>query len=345
MEEITAKRRGYKKPELINIEEIRSGKINESEIEKMWCSFCGALGHIYHYTKDGTIFFRCTKHHDGCESQSEDEKENDRLIVKKKKIYTNTTLNNDLILFGKDRAPIIKIKNEPKDDDGDGEKEGDGDNNIPPEINPGKEPDDTTNNPTPTPEDEPGEILSTPDEEERKEEAFYYEFGEKNISCTSLLFKEIQAVGYSFNMGDGRTAGDLLLDDIALHKIRREGFRGLKIALLTRPSKEDVEFLKKNKLYYTEGNLEHLFLKDAFATNPEDTIFFDIKCQNKEQDRFFKTLVMGSKYNTDVQKDRRKYIVVYSMFERIPNEFVSIYRAEITFRQYAFTNNITIGKD
>lgn len=345
MELVIAKIRGYEELKEITIEDVKSGRISEEDIVMMWCSYCGLVAHIYHYP-NGTLAFRCKKHRKDCSSQKEDELENERLILKKKKIYTNTTLNNDLILYGNDRAPNIKVHldtDEPEDDIKNEEE-----NNI--DLNGAdinvKE--STSEEKTENAEDiisnqQTNELLSTPDDEIKKEEAYYYEFGEKNIACTSSLFKEIKAHGHEFNMGDGRTAADLLLDDIALHTIRRQGFEGIKIALLTRPNKDDIEFLKKNNLYYLGGGLDYTILKDAYSTNPENTLYFKVRCKNIEQNEYFKNLVMGSKLESSIKKDERKYIVIYAVWKRIVNDFVSLYMADITFRQYAFVKDITIG--
>lgn len=341
MDYVNAINKGYESVTKLYIESIRTGKISEQDIYKMWCPYCGATAHIYHYT-NGTMSFRCKNHRGGCLSQLEDEQENERLIVKKVKIYNNTTLNNELILYGNDRAPAIKPvdrpdEEEPRDDE-DISTEENFDNTS------SKDNDINELNGAPNVPTNLDDIISTPDEEERKEEAYYYEFGEKNIACTSSLFKEIKAHGHEFNMGDGRTAGDLLLDDIALHKIRREGFEGIKIALLTRPNKDDIKFLKDNGLYNLGGGIEYAILRDAYSTNPEDALFFKVKCKNVEQNDYFKDLVMGNKRDANVVKDPRQYIVIYAIWTRVANNYVSLYTSDITYRQYAFVKDIKIGK-
>lgn len=327
MDEVFALLNGGTDVFVLDIEMVRQGRVLEKDIEKMWCIECEAPAHIYHH-ESGYISFRAIPHKPGCYTQTKEGDQDEKLLVKTKTIYTDTTLYKDLILYGNDRAPAPP-KPEPGDDDGGDEKrndvieqtEGEDENLVE-----GNEP-----------------LMFDPDQFEKQEIALRYKFNIKKISCIKTLFREIQAVGYSFDMGDGLTAGDLVLDEFALHEVRRTGFSGERIIIAKRCSPEDINYLRHIGLLLPgQHSMDYVFLRDAFSTKVENAIFFKVKCKNALQNSHFKDLVMGSKKDSK-KKDSRKYIVIYSFFKREANDYNQVYSADITFRQYGFFNDIRIG--
>lgn len=331
MDEVYATLKGESKPCILNIEAVRLGEVSEKDILETWCMDCGAPAHIYHY-EDGQMSFRSIPHKSGCPTQTKEGRQDEKLLVKKINIYTDTILNKALILHGNDRAPS-PVKPLPGPGDESGEKE-----------NNGVESQDDSNGPLPANGDRDDDILMfDPDQLEKREMAIWYKFGIKTLSCIKSLFRGIKRVGYSFNMGDGLTAADYVLDDIALHTVRKTGFNGTKIAILKRCSPEDMRYLIKiGLLSHGKQNMDYIFLKDAYSTRIENAILFKIRCKNPEQNDHFKNLIMGSKKDS-LKRDSRKYVVVFSFFKRIPNDYNQVYIADITYRQYGLFGNIEIG--
>ena len=330
MEEVYALIKGENKPCVLNIESVRSGAVLEKDIEKMWCINCGAPAHIYHH-ESGYISFRSMPHKNGCPTQTKEWEQDEKLLVKQKTIYTDMFFNKDLILYGNDRAPIVKPGIGFSDDEEKGE------NNNSPEDN-------IEENPSAVVPGDNDLMMYDPDQLEKKELAIWYKFGIKKLSCVKSLFREIKSVGYSFNMGDGMTAADYVLDNIALHEVRRTGIgRKEVIAITKRCAPEYMAYLRKIGLLSPgKHNLDYTILKDAYSTKIENAIFFKVKCKNQAQNEHFKNLVMGSKKNS-INKDNRKFIVIYSFFEQESNDYNQVYVAEITFRQYGLFSNVDIG--
>ena len=330
MEYVYAQIKGEAEPCFLNIETIRQGKVLEKDIIKMWCTNCGAPAHVYHH-ESGLVSFRSIPHRDGCPTQSKEWEQDERLLVKQKRIYTDTVLNRELILYGNDRAPVVN----PDIDYSDDEEKGEDGNSV--EGN-------TEENPGAIVPGDNNLIMYDPDQLEKRELAIWYRFKTKILSCIKSLFREIMSVGYSFNMGDGKTAADYVLDNIALHEVRRTGI-GKKevIAIAKRCAPEDMAYLRKIGLLSPgKHNLDYIILKDAYSTNIENAIFFKVKCKNQAQNEHFKNLIMGSKKNS-INKDNRKFIVIYSFFEQEPNDYNQVYVAEITLRQYGLFSNVDIG--
>lgn len=342
MNKANVKYKGWEKSKETDIDAFASGQLQEDKVEEITCTGCGNKAHIYHFDKDGSMSFRCKKHKKGCPTQAKEEQHDEKLIVKKKKIYKDITLNNDLILYGNDRAPSKPKEPTPGPDEGD---------NADIDVN-------TANGiETPQTSEQPNDCIegsdmpsneqfteTTPDKLFEYETAHYYEFGIKNIASTKSLIYEIKAKGLQFNMGDGRVAADLLLNDIQLHTVRKTGFSGLKIAITTRLTKTDIKFLKEHNLYPEGKDDEWTIVKDAYSEDPENTIYFKIKCKNNEQNKYLKYLISGKVDDPRIRRDARKYLIVYTFWEREVNDFVSIYKAEITYRQYAFFDDIKIGE-
>ena len=295
---------------ILTIEELQSGMISEQSLGRLECPCCHKVAHVYH-SINGVMAFRAKQHDPECNILLEED-EDEKYKVRRIRIYTDVTLNNDLILYGNDRAPYkLSAMDEAI-------------SKIDPKLAMNK---------------------YTPDEAERYEEAYQYEFRVKNIESTSSLFKEIKANGYGYNMGDGRIAADLLLDEGALYTFRRSRFTGLKIALLTRCNGDDLKYLNSIGLGNLPGKpIEYVFLKDAYVTDIKNAVIFKVKAKNIEQNNYFKTLIMGSKKDPIKPRDKRNYIVIYTFWTPVPNDFIRVYTADITFRQYALVDDIKIGE-
>ena len=331
MDKVYAKIKGSSTTFVLEIEQIRNGSVLEQDIEEMWCIDCGAPAHIYHH-ENGHISFRSIPHKKGCYTQTVEGEQDEKLLVKAKRIYIDTEINRDLILYGNDREPCPEPPSIDPDDDSSKEKNHDSDAGdqepageslfCDPDFNP---------------------VNYNPDDLEKRDTAYYYRFGIKRISCIKTLFNEIRAKGFGFDMGDGHSAGNLVLDNVALKTIRRTGFAGEKIVILRRCGPGEITYARKIGLLSGSGtSLDYVVLKDAFSLKPENMIFFLLKCKNQKQNEYFKDLIMGSSKKF-VNKDGRKYIVVYSFFKAIPNDYNQVYKADITFRQYGLFNDVSIG--
>lgn len=349
MDYVVALLKNKNKAIILSIDAIKDGKVSEKDIVELRCIGCGEKAHVYH-SKLGELSFRCEKHKNDCSELKKADNDDYKYILKKKKIYSDTYTCIDLLLYGNDRAPKEKtiIETSPI------ELSGEENQNINLD-NKGNNANDLGDYETERKELTPEELErinkliekidpNTPEGAEQLEELFTYEFKTKNIKTMSPLFKAIKEIGYNFDMGDGRTARDVVLDEFSLRKIRRTGFEGSKIAILKRPDPNELNYLRKTKVI-TESKyepLEYVYLKDAFSSDIEDAVIFKIKCQNPKQNIYFKNKVMGSKKD-NIKKDPKQYIVIFSFWEKIPNSFMAVYSADITFRQYAFFSDINIG--
>lgn len=337
------------KPILISIDVIKDGKISEKDIIELRCIGCGEKAHVYH-SKLGDFSFRCEKHKEDCSEFKKEENDDNKYILKKKRIYSDTYTCLDLLLYGSDRAPKeTNEKNIPPIELPGTDDQNDDSNTQEPNVN---DLGDIKEKKELTPEEleQINKLIesidpNTPEGAEQLEELFRYEFKTKNIKTMSPLFKAIKEIGYGFNMGDGRTAGDVVLDEYSLRRIRRIGFEGSKIALLVRLKPEELAYLKRVKVIRESkyDPMEYVYLRDAFSSDIEDAIIFKVKCQNPKQNIYFKNKVMGSKKD-NIKKDSRPFIVIFSFWKKIANSYMAVYSADITFRQYAFFSDIKIGE-
>ena len=349
MEYVVALLKNENKPILLPIDAIKDGKVSEKDIVELRCIGCGEKAHVYH-SKLGELSFRCEKHIDDCSELKKDDNDDYKYILKKKKIYSDTYTCIDLLLYGSDRAPKEnkEIETPTTELPGEDKKESNPENQENGEDVLGN---DEVEKKELTPEefDKINKLIeeidpNTPEGAEQLEELFRYEFKIKNIKTMSPLFKAIKEIGYGFDMGDGRTARDVVLDEYSLRKIRRTGFEGSRIALLVRLKPEEIAYLKRAKVIRESKYepIEYVYLKDAFSSDIEDAIIFKVKCQNPKQNIYFKNKVMGSKKD-NIKKDPKQYIVIFSFWEKVQNSFMAVYSANITFRQYAFFSDVNIG--
>lgn len=349
MEYVVALLKNKNKLILLPIDAIKDGKVSEKDIIELRCIGCGEKAHVYH-SKLGDLSFRCEKHNNDCSELQKEDNDDNKYILKKKKIYSDTYTCIDLLLYGSDRAPKENkvIEMPPIEFPGD---EGQDDNPQKQDKNEDDFGNDGIEKKELTPEEleKINKLIkkidpNTPEGAEQLEELFRYEFKIKNIKTMSPLFKAIKEIGYGFDMGDGRTARDVVLDEYSLRKIRRTGFEGSKIALLVRLKPEEIAYLKKTKVIRESKYepIEYVYLKDAFSSDIENAIIFKVKCQNPKQNIYFKNKVMGSKKD-NIKKDSKPYIVIFSFWEKVQNSFMAVYSANITFRQYAFFSDVNIG--
>ena len=158
-------------------------------------------------------------------------------------------------------------------------------------------------------------------------------YREKNIYRPLGLYRLILKVGiHEPIFADGRCGDDILLDDIHLMKIRAEGMEeSRRLAIVKRTGTKILKYPFKIPNGY-------VLLRDIYATNSENAIYFLVKITNDELNKVFQRELMGDKSNREKTRNQHQDLLIYHNWYRYPNDYYQIYIAQIGNCAYSFVN-------
>lgn len=321
------KLKSTKKWKMVYIKNIQSGDILINDISEIVCPHeeCCARGW---FKKKGIREMHFAFAHDiNCPVITESGREHKtHFISTGEEIDEDRILNKNIVIFPKINNPDPPtVKENDKDNENgkdidtnqlvDDENEFEDDEDLP-DINYG-----------PTPEPHPTKLKDDVD--------MIAKFGKKHIGTPIGLYRTILKNGiYEQLMPDGRNGDDILLDKQHLKRIRNEdiSFDGeKKLVIGVRAGTKILKHPFKKPYGYS-------LIRDAYAEDPENAIYFLIKISDNGLNEIFRNKLMGR----EELRDKHNSILVYHQWHEYPNDFYKVYYANISTCSYSFANMLSV---
>ncbi len=154
-------------------------------------------------------------------------------------------------------------------------------------------------------------------------------YGTRYIRSVGGIYSYILANGLDADIGDGMTGRDLFLTARELREVRRNGMNGKKVAITKRFFQKTL----KHPLHVPSG---FTCLRDAFATDIENAVFFLVKLSREDQNHVFRDKIMGNPDNPNA-KDIHRNILLLGNWRVSPNDFYHVFISDdINSRCYKF---------
>jgi hypothetical protein len=152
-------------------------------------------------------------------------------------------------------------------------------------------------------------------------------YGVKHIHTVGGIYDYIRNHGIDADLGEGKTGRDYLLDERALHDVRKNGINDPKIAIVKRiqPSKLDHE------IKIPEG---YTLFVDCFSADIQTSVFFLVKLSNKKMNAQFREKVMGD----EKKRNSHKHLLLLGNWKKVPHRDYSVYKAVVNSRCCKFIN-------
>lgn len=319
----------------IKASEIKNDVYNINDIVKFYCESCLEELHLVQAIKKiwyfaGTHKENCIISKDGQKHPYVKIKEHTRINLEDILNYEDTRIINRGNNPGPDRGP---------EDNPNGYHEQGTDIGIEQQIDIGEE-HDLDQNDLPNANDEllnkfieiDGEYITEEEREEMAKNNKIYKYVVQTIKSVGTLYSFFKKEGLEIEIAPGVKGKDIFVTE-KLFKDARDGFNlsGIRLMELQRADYRKLKY----KIPFLRG---YVLLRDAYAQDPECSIFVFVKLRHDERNQVFHTKVKGDRNNLAETIDPHKNIVILGDIKKIENDHYFVYIADINSRSYKFLN-------